>query len=232
MAAGLVLATLALAACGGGTTGPGVAASSAPTAGARPPSAPPPAVTSAPATSPTTPAAPATAATPGTRTQPPPAAAPPDAAPPPAAPAAQAPAASAPRQRQPKPVARQPAAARIDELAVLTLTHRASPAHYFQQGTIAGTYDGTMELEARITSKGVLVHFTAAVEGGTIEGRGVVVAVIRGLRTPGLRGTAAIVGGSGRYAGIHGRGLRVSGRAKPDASHARVRLQGVVERGP
>ena len=93
---------------------------------------------------------------------------------------------------------------------------------------MTGTFDGTIALEARITSQGVLVSFTATLPGGTISGRGVAVAVIDGSPTPGLRGTADVVGGTGRFAGIHGRGLKVTGRAKPDASWARVRMAGAV----
>jgi len=93
---------------------------------------------------------------------------------------------------------------------------------------VTGTYDGTIALEARIASQGVLVRFTATLPGGTISGRGVAVAVIDGSPTPGLRGTVDVTGGTGRFAGIRGRGLKVAGRAKPDASWARVRLSGTV----
>ncbi|HEU4701188.1 MAG TPA: hypothetical protein VFS37_01810 [Conexibacter sp.] len=116
----------------------------------------------------------------------------------------------------------------LDERARLVLTRRVSPSHYFQQGTVTGTYDGTMEVEARITSKGVLVSFTATLPGGTISGRGVAVAILDSTTWPGLRGSARVTGGTGRFAGIEGRRLRVTGRAKPDASRARVRLAGTV----
>lgn len=110
----------------------------------------------------------------------------------------------------------------------MILTRRASPSHYFQQGTVTGTYDGTIELEARITARGVLVRFTATLPGGTISGRGVVVAILDSTTWPGLRGRALVTGGTGRFAGIHGRRLKVIGRSKPDASRARVRLVGTV----
>jgi len=108
------------------------------------------------------------------------------------------------------------------------LTRRASPSHYFQQGTVTGTYDGTIELEARITSRGVLVSFTATLPGGTISGRGVAVAILDSTTWPRLRGRALVTGGTGRFAGIEGRRLSVTGRAKPDASKAHVRLAGMV----
>jgi hypothetical protein len=130
-----------------------------------------------------------------------------------------------PAQPAPAPA---PAATPLDEQAQLALTDRVSPAHYFQQGTVTGTFDGTMSLEVRITSKGVLVHFTATVEGGTIVGRGLAVAVIDGSSMPPLRGTATILSGTGRFADIHGRRLKVSGRGRPDGSRARVRLTGAV----
>ena len=63
-----------------------------------------------------------------------------------------------------------------------------------------------MEVEARITSKGVLVRFTATLPGGTISGRGVAVAILDSTTWPGLRGTAIVTGGTGRFAGIHGAG--------------------------
>jgi hypothetical protein len=85
-----------------------------------------------------------------------------------------------------------------------------------------------MEVEARITSKGVLVRFTATLPGGTISGRGVAVAILDSTTWPALRGTAAVTGGTGRFADIQGRRLRVIGRARPDASKARVRLLGTV----
>jgi hypothetical protein len=126
------------------------------------------------------------------------------------------------------PAPAEPAATPLDERATLVLTRRVTPAHYFQQGTVTGTYAGTMEVEARITSKGVLVRFTATLPGGTISGRGIAIAILDSATWPGLRGRAIVTGGTGRFAGIHGRGLRVTGRAKPDASRARVRLAGTV----
>jgi hypothetical protein len=122
----------------------------------------------------------------------------------------------------------QPAGSLLDETAELTLVERISPAHYIQQGTVTGTYDGTMEVEARITSKGVLVRFTATLPGGTISGKGVAIAILDSTTWPGLRGTAAVTGGTGRFADIRGRKLKVTGRARPDASKARVRLAGTV----
>lgn len=87
-----------------------------------------------------------------------------------------------------------------------------------------------MEVEARIASKGVLVRFTATLPGGTLSGRGLAVAILDSTTWPGLRGTAIVTGGTGRFAGIHGRRLKVTGRAKPDASKAHVRLAGTVTR--
>ncbi|HET6448941.1 MAG TPA: hypothetical protein VFG31_07500 [Conexibacter sp.] len=110
----------------------------------------------------------------------------------------------------------------------MLLTRRVSPVHYFQQGTVTGTYDGTMAVEARIASRGVLVRFTATLPGGTISGRAVAVAILDSTTWPSLRGSAIVTGGTGRFAGIHGRRLTVSGRARPDASHAHVRLTGLV----
>lgn len=126
------------------------------------------------------------------------------------------------------PAPEEPAETLLDERADLILTRRITNTHYFQQGTVTGTYDGTMATEARITSKGVLVRFTATLPGGTISGRAVAVAILDSATWPGLRGRAIITGGTGRFAGIRGRGLKVTGRSKPDASHTRVRLAGAV----
>jgi hypothetical protein len=229
-----VALTLALASCGGGSTANPVAA----TTGAASPAA------TTPSASATTPAAPRTTATaPQTTAS---RARSSGGAGAPSASArsrsstdasavttdepAPAPATTSPTTPQPAAAAppSQPAGSPIDERADLTLVRRESLVHYFQQGTVTGTYEGTMEIEARVTSKGVIVNFTATVAGGTIVGRGIAVAVIDGRPNPPLRGTAAVTGGTGRFAGIHGRRLSVSGRAKPDASHARVRLLGTV----
>ncbi|MGN6187567.1 MAG: hypothetical protein ACTHOE_01605, partial [Conexibacter sp.] len=137
--------------------------------------------------------------------------------------------ADAPSASAGEPPSPRPAATPLDERATLVLTRRVSPSHYFQLGTVTGTYAGTMAVEARITAKGVLVRFTATLPGGTISGRGVAVAILDSATWPGLRGRAVITGGTGRFAGIHGRELRVTGRSKPDASHTHVRLRGAVE---
>ena len=140
------------------------------------------------------------------------------------------PASTTPTTEQPAAAAPdpEPAGSPLDETAELTLVDRASPAHYFQQGTVTGTYDGTMEAETRITSKGVLVSFTATLPGGTISGRAIAVAILDSTTWPSLRGTAAVTGGTGRFADVRGRRLKVTGRARPDASKARVRLAGTV----
>ena len=253
----LAALTLALTACGGGSTGGPIATASG-TAAAPPaatggtvPTTPRATATSpAAATTTTTSAAPAShtagraseggaaaAAEPQTTASPgaqgadtTPAgggaaaqATPSDATPEPSsAPPATTPAASAPAADP------QPAGTPIDELAVVALVRRASPVHYYQQGTVTGTFDGTMALEAIITSRGVVVHFTATVASGTIAGRGLATPVIGVSPWSELRGSAVILRGTGRYAGIHGRRLTVGGHAKLDGSRARVRLTGTV----
>lgn len=234
--------TLAISACGGGSTGGAVGGTTAA-------SAPPPTTAVQPAPTTTAPqpaaAAPTPSATaPTTQHAPPPTSArraqrsagdaaaedPQGGAPddPAAAAAPRSPPATTPAPAA-TPPAPEPTGTPIDERAELTLTDRESPAHYFQQGTVTGTYEGTMAAEVRITSKGVFVDFTATVEGGTIVGRALAVAVIDGRPMPLLRGTAAIYGGTGRFADVRGRRLKVSGRSKPDGSQARVRLVGVLE---
>lgn len=231
VALGLLLAlTLALAACGGDTTTPQAAAPTgtpapASTPAVDPAGAPPPATTTPAATTP-----PATTAQPSstttqsrrtgrrhrrtrtaTTTTP---QAQPDPAPTPAP--------------EPQPPAK-PAGTPIEEVADLVLVNRAGPTHYFQQGTVVGTYNGTMELEAKVVPKGVRVHFTATVEGGTIEGKGLAIPIIDGSNpTARINGTARILGGTGRFASAHGRRLAVTGTVRLDASRAHVRLAGTV----
>jgi hypothetical protein len=227
----LAVATLTLASCGGGSTAGPIAQSSvaATTAAPSPAQTRPPAGPAATATTPAPPSS-STARVPAVRHA---ARARARSRASGAAPApavgdgslADAPASTG-EAAAPPPAA--PAATPLDERAVLVLTRRISPAHYVQQGTVAGTYDGTMEVEARITSKGVLVRFTATLPGGTISGRGLAVAILDSATWPGLRGRAVVTAGTGRFAGIHGRRLRVTGRAKPDASRAHVRLAGTV----
>jgi hypothetical protein len=248
-----LLAALPLAACGGGTTGPPAtgAAASAPTTATQPAPAPV-ATTTTPAAAPppaarttaTTHAAPSRGALrargPGGAAAPADAGGSASASDLPASSAAEtgaqpdprsAPAATTPRREATPPQSAPPAptGTPIDERAELTLTDRDSPAHYSQRGTVVGTYEGTMATEVRITSRGVIVDFTATVEGGTIVGRAVTVAVLDSTTMPGLRGTAAIFRGTGRLAGIHGRRLKVTGRSRPDGSQARVRLVGTVD---
>ena len=131
--------------------------------------------------------------------------------------------ATAPQEPEP-----QPAAMPIEELAVLTLVERRGPTHYFQRGTLTGTFDGTIVLEARVVARGVVVYFTATVDGGTITGKGVAIPTIGGSATARLDGTAKVTGGTGRFASIRGRRLVVSGTTRLDASRARVRLTGTV----
>jgi hypothetical protein len=233
----LLALTLVLASCGGGSTAGPVATSDARRASAPPARTQPPAGVSTPAPQAavprTTEASPAPAAG-GPRASTPHSRRPGGAAAPTGAdsPAAVADESETPPERTSTPPPdRRPAAFGLDERARLTLVRRVSPSHYFQQGTVTGTYAGTMEVEARITSKGVLVRFTATLPGGTISGRGIAVAILDSTTWPSLRGTAKVTGGTGRFAGIHGRRLRVTGRAKPDASRARVRLAGTVTLG-
>ncbi len=231
----LAALTLAVSACGGGTTG-------GPVGGATAASAPVPGTTAqvAPATTAAKPVPPSAATRTSATTRRPPPRTPADPPAPPADPAASPEPDPAPPRPAPDAMTRRaatrpapaPQGTPIDERAELTLTDRDGLAHYFQQGTVTGTYEGTMAAEVRITSKGVFVDFTATVEGGTIVGRALAVAVIDGRPMPALRGTAAIHAGTGRFAGIHGRRLTVSGRSKPDGSRARVRLLGNVDGAP
>ena len=234
-AALLAALSLVLASCGGGSTAGPVAQTVVSTTASPPPARTQPATAPGSTATATTPAAPTTTparpaprpAAPPRATRPRPsggAASPSDPA---GAGGSLADAPPAAGEASP-PAPPEPAEALLDEHADLRLTRRITNTHYFQQGTVTGTYDGTMATEARITSKGVLVRFTATLPGGTISGRALAVAILDSATWPGLRGRAIVTGGTGRFAGIRGRGLRVTGRSKPDASHTRVRLAGVV----
>ncbi|MFL5817123.1 MAG: hypothetical protein ACJ76L_05925 [Conexibacter sp.] len=232
LALALLALTLVFGACGGGTTAnPIVVSTDATTATS--PAAPPATTPTADATAPSA-ARTATTASPPAPTTSPDLTAPPARPRPSGGATADSSTAAADElapQEAPAPApapSPQPAKSLLDERASLILTRRLSPSHYFQQGTVVGTHDGTMEVEARITSKGVLVNFTATLPGGTISGRGVAVAILDSTTWPSLRGRAIVTGGTGRFAGIGGRKLKVIGRAKPDASRAHVRLVGTV----
>ncbi len=121
-----------------------------------------------------------------------------------------------------------PAGTAIDETANLRLVTKIAPGHYTQSGAVTGTYDGTMTLEAKITNRGVVVNFVASLPGGTVSGSGLALVTITGAALEPLAGTASITRGTGKFAGAHGRGLKVKGRAALDGSRGIVRLVGTV----
>jgi hypothetical protein len=114
------------------------------------------------------------------------------------------------------------------ETANLVLVSRASPIQYSQHGPVHGTFNGEMALDAKITAAGVAVTFTVQLDGGTVSGTGLAIPRITGGPTATLSGTAAVTMGTGKFAGIHGRGLRVTGTVRTDATSGTVRLSGTV----
>lgn len=143
-------------------------------------------------------------------------------------PPAQAPPAGTPPARsEPKPKPK-PAGTAIDETAHVTLVSSPHPGQYTQHGTVTGTFGGVMALEAKITDRGVAVRFTATLDGGTVAGTGLAIPQIGDSPLATLHGTAAITGGTGRFAGAHAHGLQVSGKAAMDGSRATVRMVGTV----
>jgi hypothetical protein len=208
--------TLTLAACGGGggTTSQPAAATTTPA------TAPATTATASAQASPTT-TAPAPTTQPRTTTQ-----APTTTAQTTTSPSAQAqPAATTPAQPEPKP---KPAGRPIDETARVTLVSSPRPGQYLQHGTVTGTFDGQMELQAKITNRGVEVQFSAVLDGGTVVGTGLAIPQIGDSPLATLHGTAAITGGTGKFAGAHARGLQVSGKAAMNGSRATVRMVGTV----
>jgi len=116
----------------------------------------------------------------------------------------------------------------IEETAELELVEKISAVEYRQRGDVTGTYDGEMTLHAKVGSY-IYVRFTVTVPGGTVTGRARAVIRIEGdgPQYP-IQGTAAISEGTGRFAGVRGRGLELSGRAALDGTRGRVRLSGTV----
>jgi hypothetical protein len=122
-----------------------------------------------------------------------------------------------------------PASHPIDETAHLVLVSSPGPGKYVQQGTVTGTFDGTMTLSAHITNAGIAVDFTAVLPGGTVSGHGLAIAKIGGSPTAFLTGTANVTGGTGTFAHVHGRNLTVAGTTVlPSGAKATVRMKGTV----
>ena len=130
----------------------------------------------------------------------------------------------------PSTTATQPAdsAMEIVEDAQLTLVSKKSSTEYTQQGTVSGTYDGEMVLTAKIRNAGIMVRFTVTTDEGTVSGRGLAIVRITGAELEPIAGTVTITGGTGRFAGAHGKGLKVKGRVALDASRGSVHLTGTV----
>lgn len=116
----------------------------------------------------------------------------------------------------------------IEETAQLTLESKASATEYTQRGTVTGTYDGEMTLTAKITERGITVRFTVTTPEGSVSGRGLAIVRITGAELEPISGTASIDSGTGSFAGIHGTGLKVTGRVALDASRGVVHLTGTV----
>jgi hypothetical protein len=151
------------------------------------------------------------------------------------APAQTAPPASpAPRPHpaRPRPATHRqgPIAHPINETAQLVLVSSPAPGRYEQQGTVTGTFNGTMTLNAHITDAGIVVDFTADVTGGIVTGHGLAIPTIDS-RSPvaTLNGTASITGGTGTFAHVKSSKLTVRGTAVlPSGSKATVHLTGTV----
>jgi hypothetical protein len=219
--AGSLASPLALAACGGGSSGPvaqqadATTATTAPTTTSTPPAASTTATRTVPPAAPRTTTTPAPSTTPATTPTKPVAAAPKRAQRP-----------SKPPPAKATPTGPPPHA--IQETARLTLVTRTSPIQYSQHGTVSGTLDGEMALDAKVTPKGVAVTFTVQASDGTVSGQGLAIPQITGGPVARLTGTVSVTTGTGAYAHIQGRGLRVTGSAALDGSKATVRLSGTV----
>ncbi|MGB2710711.1 MAG: hypothetical protein WBC33_04280 [Conexibacter sp.] len=128
-----------------------------------------------------------------------------------------------------KPAPDQPVEHAIDETAQVSLVEKISPTHFKQRGTVTGTFDGEMELEARLTNAGVRVDFTVNVPGsGTVTGRSLALLQITGAALEPITGTVMLTGGTGDFADVRGRGLKVSGKVALDGSRGVVHLTGTA----
>jgi hypothetical protein len=117
----------------------------------------------------------------------------------------------------------------IDEIGRVTLDHSAGIGNYYEKGTIAGTYDGTMTMHAQLKSQGVAVSFTAKLPGGSVSGKGLaVVSIGGGAALDPLNGYAAITSGTGKFAHARARRLKVVGKTALDGSKAIIHLTGNV----
>jgi hypothetical protein len=140
-----------------------------------------------------------------------------------------------PQAAAPRPAAKRvrpqgPIAHPIEETAQLVLVSSPGPGRYEQQGTVTGTFDGTMTLNARVTDAGVVVDFTANVNGGIVRGHGLAIPTIHsGSPVATLKGTAVITGGTGTFAHVRSSKLTVGGTAVlPSGAKATVHLTGTV----
>lgn len=148
-----------------------------------------------------------------------------------------APASPAPRPHaaKPHPAAQRvhktgPIAHPVHETAQLVLVSSPAPGRYEQQGTVTGTFSGTMTLKAHITDAGIVVDFTANVTGGIVMGHGLAIPTIDSRSSVAtLKGTASITGGTGTFAHVKASKLTVRGTTVlPSGSKATVHLTGTV----
>ncbi len=99
-----------------------------------------------------------------------------------------------------------------------------SGASFTEQGPASGTYSGSLTLYLTTTSKGVTFRMAGGLHGGTLSGHGSATMNSEG-KIATVHGTAAITGGSGRYAHAHG-ALKVEGTFNRETYSLVVTLAG------
>ena len=114
----------------------------------------------------------------------------------------------------------------LSETANLQLVSKKGVA-FIQEGTVTGTYAGTMRLDAKLGGKGVEGTFTVQLKGGTLSGSAAAGLALAGARAN-FKGTASITSGTGEFKNVQPAQLAFSGSVKSDASSSTVNLSGTL----
>lgn len=139
--------------------------------------------------------------------------------------AEQAAAEEAERQRQ-QQAAAGPTPHQVTETANLRLVSKKGVA-FVQEGTVTGTLNGTMRLDARLGGKGVEGTFVVTLPDGTLTGSASAALALKGAFAD-FKGTATISRGTGAYKKLQPAQVAFSGSVKADASSSTVKLNGAI----
>jgi hypothetical protein len=138
--------------------------------------------------------------------------------------AEQAAAEEAERQRQQQAAAPQPH--QVTETANLRLVSKKGVA-FVHEGSVSGTLNGTMRLDARLGGKGVEGTFVVTLPDGTLTGSASAALALKGAFAD-FKGTATISRGTGAYKKLQPTQVAFNGSVKSDASSSTVKLSGTI----